>query len=754
MVLELHCLFIVLVIVCGHVEASLSSPLFEGDPSCPCLLSPETGLHPIKPVDVTEDLISQLGNQSVFETYGIGCAAHDENTPHCTTDECAIGPNYLPAPIDCDRSYCSRQFCWVDPLNCRLLNRRSVYFSQSGRHYSYATCHDMDSFSDQYLLSSLEGKSFKVGFNSNSGGWTGGYSSTGEHFKGGIDKWSGPVVSFMRESALAGNFRLQLTEPPEFLRNRSVDFFGDSSFSYCVYATALGYLDLCVAQYSVTDKRATATDWFMLESEPLYLIVQTDGESMTRWQQFWEYATTISQPFTPGAWFFIIVFVIPVLGILFVYHEYGYPGSAFPRKEEVLVSEDHEQFEVKEHRIPLATHVVHSIYSSFLSVLQQAYGGSVVSIGSKWHMLGFAFFNLIIIAVYTANLAAILTQKAQATTVKSFEDALQRGYRLCGERTNIKDLSLIYGVDESIFVVDPPELGGDGKAGFTCSKCQSRTRVFEFLDVQKANAGDPLYCHAALAPLQDLQVLQSSGNHCNKISVGQPVRFIQSGFPVNEKISREIIALLIKMKNDGIYDRELIKSQPKSRCSTLDTKPQGSSLTIAELTGVWVVTFGFAFIAFLLTCTRPLRKKHLKRKEDHTIIKKVRGYDQHMLRTQRLERADSFLEENTELVDGKRMFVGVLDHTENVMRSSLHGSVYGGMGGRDSLSSHSSDGGPESPRKTFRRRPTASIQFSQTKRMLDGAAGSDSASSGINAQCATSDNADDLKVEGCVRLEV
>jgi len=87
------------------------------------------------------------------------------------------------------------------------------------------------------------------------------------------------------------------------------------------------------------------------------------------------------------------------------------------------------------------------------------------------------------------------------------------------------------------------------------------------------------------------------------------------------------------------------------------------------------------------------------------------------------------------------MFVGILEEGDNIMRSSQHGSIYGDMGGGISLSSHSFDKkNPTSVTKTFRRRPTALIEFSpeqaataEISGMLDGASGSDDGPSARNS---------------------
>jgi len=51
--------------------------------------------------------------------------------------------------------------------------------------------------------------------------------------------------------------------------------------------------------------------------------------------------------------------------------------------------------------------------------------------------------------------------------------------------------------------------------------------VFNFLDIHEANAGNPLFCHVAFAPEEDLVVEQNNGLHCNKTIVGARIGQVQ-----------------------------------------------------------------------------------------------------------------------------------------------------------------------------------------------------------------------------------
>lgn len=583
-VLRLAILFLSLI---GTVRCS-SNQVDSGDSSCHCL---------------TLERVQEFSAAN-HTTYGIGCDAHDETLPPCNDpNACENQQNIIPAPF-CDNSWCTRQWCYVDPNECSLLNRRSSVSPEL--FYSYATCGDADSFSLNNRFKALRNRVLKAGFNSNSGGWLGAYSNNGTQFQGPFSRWSGPVVDFVQQSALRGGFQIELTEPPRDLRSKAQDFFQSSSnFDYCVYATSLGYVDMCVAQYTVTDARASTTDFLLLGSSGIYLVAsEKQGGS---WDQFFESLSTIFQPFTFGTWLFVVFFVIPIMGCLMVYHERGLSGSAYPKEESVVIHKEDGSMQLRKVKIPFGVHIVKSIYINLLAVLQSSYEQTVISIGGMLNLLGISFFILTLIAVYTANLAAILTTEKAQTSVQSLDDAIRANLRICSERKNMETVTRVFGVPPDLFVTDPVELGGDGQPGFNCAGCNNRRRVFEFMDPTLADT-DPRYCHVALAPEEDLEVFHTKAEFCSKVTVGAPVTFVQTGIPIFEGISPELTSFFLHMKNEGVFARIAEISRPVSTCPAKEGQ-EGEALTITQLTGIWVVSFGFAIAGLIATAFQPFLQK-------------------------------------------------------------------------------------------------------------------------------------------------
>ena len=192
-----------------------------------------------------------------------------------------------------------------------------------------------------------------------------------------------------------------------------------------------------------------------------------------------------------------------------------------------------------------------------------------------------------------------------------------------------------------------------GLPGFACANCSARSRVFDFLDLEKANTGNKLYCHAAFAPLEDLEVEQTRGSHCNKTIIGTRVGQVQTGIPVYEGVSQELISYFLNLKNDGVFDRLIKAAQPSKNCPKPNSGGEGSALSIAQLTGIWIVSFGFALLGLLVTCCQPRIDR--RRKEN---VQSVHQYDQTGHRINILDKDDGWITSQSIVKRNKRIFVG------------------------------------------------------------------------------------------------
>ncbi len=70
---------------------------------------------------------------------------------------------------------------------------------------------------------------------------------------------------------------INITEPPDDIKQNSGS---GSSFSQCVYAAALGYLDVCVAMFTMTEQRVSWTRMGQIEALPVYVVAFEQGDEL------------------------------------------------------------------------------------------------------------------------------------------------------------------------------------------------------------------------------------------------------------------------------------------------------------------------------------------------------------------------------------------------------------------------------------------------------------------------------------------
>lgn len=212
-------------------------------------------------------------------------------------------------------------------------------------------------------------------------------------------------MEFVKKSADYAGFELELVNPPDYIKERSHQFWNNSSpFEECIYAAALGIVDFCVSQYLITAPRTGTAEWIVTDEQSLRLITQVQGIIVvTDWfsllDKFGSSFNIISQPFEKGTWIFLILFMVPVMGIMFIIHEFGRPGASYQPAETVIVENEDGTTEVTHRVISIWEHLGIGLYNSFLAVLQGGYDDPTVSNGGLLHLLGMAFFILTIIAV-------------------------------------------------------------------------------------------------------------------------------------------------------------------------------------------------------------------------------------------------------------------------------------------------------------------------------------------------------------------
>ena len=601
-----------------------------GHSGCPCVESDE--LDNSNATLVEEQ--NFVGIDTDISAYGIHCAPHDLNTDECSTPCKDQSDLFTPvAPDLCDKSYCRRSWCYVDRNNCDHLEKSPTILFNDDRYYSYATCGDVDTFTGKQRIASLYNRTMRVALLRNSGGWSGAYSSTGEHFKGPWSLWKGVAVDLIQQAAIEGRFNLNLTSFPDFSEQALESVGSANEFGQCAHAASLGFVDLCISNFIASTARALVVNFVPILSQPIYLLIDEQAQPTFT---FWDNLGKVFAPFEGNTWLFMLVFVIPLLGLVTLFVEYG--SETYPKTETIIKENEI----IEEHPVPLWMNAINSFYIALVSILRGDFPDeNTETIAGRVNVIGMLFFigefrfviyfrnrstssptlaSVVIVATYTANLASFFTLQASQTRVRNIDDAIAAGYRLCISRIFLPNFQELYPqVSDSFFVVDPTELGGDGRPGFDCRECKATARVITQLDPIKAET-DERYCHASVTSLAEMEMRQSEGKACGITPVGTPVLSQTIGFPVASSANEVMQSLFVKLTNEGLYRKLLETSRPTNRCRSEADRSELSRISVADLTGIWAVTFGFALLAVGVSLLERHQKRRAKRKAAAAVI--------------------------------------------------------------------------------------------------------------------------------------
>ena len=108
-----------------------------------------------------------------------------------------------------------------------------------------------------------------------------------------------------------------------------------------------------------------------------------------------------------------------------------------------------------------------------------------------------------------------------------------------------------------------------------------------------------VYCDAAIATSEDIEMMWANMLHCNKTSVGKPFTYVDKGIPMSDAITQPMTALLQKIKNRGEFHRLEKIFRPTPICPQTEMSEENMSLTVNQLSGLWVIT-AFFLIAGLI----------------------------------------------------------------------------------------------------------------------------------------------------------
>eukprot|EP00931_Biecheleriopsis_adriatica_P076731 TRINITY_DN50412_c0_g1_i1.p1 TRINITY_DN50412_c0_g1~~TRINITY_DN50412_c0_g1_i1.p1 ORF type:complete len:631 (-),score=83.57 TRINITY_DN50412_c0_g1_i1:485-2377(-) len=385
-----------------------------GAAECPCLNFSSPLAQEALPLVMGMD-------KALHPQYGLdGCQAYDEGrstkagdcvampVPQwCAAKWCYVDKSVCPADeAACEASLCGAQACMLGDVrnpHCRSRENVRTGFKHAALlaldlSYSYATCGSADLYSFghvhnyKYLATPLTSPPWSM-------------QMDGE--------WVGVLPEFMNTVVKQlGQSSILLAEPG--ISAESMAAHNRSSFDACIHDIAIGRLDLCLADYWITESRMRLVNFLpALDIDNFYLVVPRVQESL------WQLLSKPFRPFQWDAWLFIIALII-LMGMLVGFVERGHNEDDFPGTRPMMLT------------------IAKGGYMGLLSLVGAAPAYTTVTLPGRLITMGLGIFVLLAVGAYTANLATFLLTSRLEVGITSVAQAVDNQISICIAST-VKD---------------------------------------------------------------------------------------------------------------------------------------------------------------------------------------------------------------------------------------------------------------------------------------------------------------------------
>ena len=233
-------------------------------------------------------------------------------------------------------------------------------------------------------------------------------------------------LQYYENIALRAGFTIEWHE----ISNGSLTLHAPDTTKACVDDVGRGLLDLCIGiVWMIADRMSLSSFTAPVYTNTWYLMVKRPVET----ESFLE---DMGHPFLPFTWqlWVAIVFFTVFLGLV---------------RAQLATSDEHLKEEGTDKYGPAGV-MKNELYFTFMDLLGggvDAAAGTDAGHHAGPHLLniGFAFFVLLVMASYTANLAAMLaTENLKSDTIRSLEDCAEQKCTLCIYYKLEADLNALY----------------------------------------------------------------------------------------------------------------------------------------------------------------------------------------------------------------------------------------------------------------------------------------------------------------------
>lgn len=515
--------------------------------------------------------------------YGFGCYAHDFNgssgSPQCAAgnpaDWCEVCSSLNPA------DWCDDQWCYVDEKNCSITHEET---QPLGRFWSYTTCGYRDLFSLENITESIRGKTLRVLYISNTGGWKGNYCTgvKGQPCVG--ERGFGPVQRLFQVTSASAGFHVEQKElVPSAVKDQLERVLpGGGTFDLCPWGTGMGYFDVCMTSTVMLPRRVDASHFIALWAEPTILVgpVSTKEQDM----DFGAMIVTAFKPFSLSLWLVFLSVSLCLAWIISIIELDT--GGQFGDSDE-------------DSDPGCLGFLGDCLYYSFLGTVQFSTVLEPKTLGGRILSLGLAFWLLLAVCGYTASLASffVVSQRLHSP-IDDLSDAIRLNYKICVHRTE-RTLALDTGVLESNLVI-----------------LSQRSDVL---------TGVGSSCQAAVLRQEDFEAAQAAngGSFCHLGRIGDPVHSAMIGIPVSKQWVWPLRHAIMTSIQAGEWQKALDNYRPKDYCTALqaeaEAKAEPAALEVAGMSGPLMITLAITVLGCALQglywcyredppCWRPRRR--------------------------------------------------------------------------------------------------------------------------------------------------
>ena len=536
-----------------------------------------------------------------------GCKAHDDGLK---IEGCwGTGPRPF---------YCSASWCFVDPALCRerkdeceaaggklgspsvpscrvrQMTPSYVLNASVNAFFSYETCGFQNKYDDNFLASQIAGRHIKIGIPSfDVKPWV--YTHAGPNDKklSGWQDYNGILVDKVDSILQVPSPPLNLSLHP-FGSERSRSQHPLSSYTACCVDVLVGLVDLCIADFWITDERlAMGVDFlYSYASDKMFLIAPHSEDPPTAA----DILTKPWLPFTADLWVMIVCYVVLISAAVTLVTDSGNEGDF-----------DNDRF--------LARWLKAS-WLNAMGFVSRSIKNNPKSTPARIAAFGYGFFLLVTLQSWTAALASILVARNAKYGIRTFQDALDRNAKICCLEAISSQVMATYPRGSYVIVAGRAEM----HRAMTLNECDVglvsepditllMSGYFNQDACEKEDAGMPGWEKGKSGCERDDTGKPTTTRDCRRFrDTGDVVMQIPLSMPASPVISKAMSVETVRYISAGKFDRsrltQIEKVMPMSACSVAGGKPKSAAneaqLGVDDMVGTMLTAMMFQVVALVL----------------------------------------------------------------------------------------------------------------------------------------------------------